>query len=312
MSDEQRPGEYPSASGAGSNTPGSSAEDGYPTQEIPTSTGDSSGQGYPQGQPQQGYGQQPPPGYGQQFPQGQPQQGYGQQPQQGYGQQGYGQQPPPGYGQQGGGYDEPPKKSNTLIIVAIIAVVVALILAGVVWAVLAGRSADVTPVTPPGSTAPAQTPEPSDDPVEEPSEEPSDDPTTEPAVTPTTKDGPITNPTEGPETNGQTPVEGLPPVLPSTVGDYMADLEPTSELAGWFKSDGSSFSATWTDLLPKQAFVAQMEDPEDIGVWVCAPLDDALMSQCITDAYDGILLLVGTKSPAETAAFGDEVLALWK
>jgi hypothetical protein len=77
-------------------------------------------QGYGQ-QPQQGgydqgYGQQPQPGYGQQGYGQQPdqygQQGYGQQPQQGYdqgyGQQGYAQPQQPGYGQQPqqGGYDQ--------------------------------------------------------------------------------------------------------------------------------------------------------------------------------------------------------------
>jgi hypothetical protein len=62
--------------------------------------------GYP-GQPggfgqQQGYGQQPPPGYGQPGGFGQQQQGFGQQ-QQGFGQQpGYGQQPPGGFAQQPG------------------------------------------------------------------------------------------------------------------------------------------------------------------------------------------------------------------
>jgi len=112
MSDENRPGEYPSGTGDGPNTPGGGAEDGYPTQEIPASTGDSGGQGYPQGPPPQGYGQQPPQGYGQQPPQGygQPgdgQPGYGQQPPQGYGQPGYGQQPPQGYGQPGYGQQPP-------------------------------------------------------------------------------------------------------------------------------------------------------------------------------------------------------------
>ncbi len=55
--------------------------------------------GFGQQQHQQGFGQQPPPGYPQQ------QQGFGQQPPPGYPpqqQQGFGQQPPPGYPPQGG------------------------------------------------------------------------------------------------------------------------------------------------------------------------------------------------------------------
>ncbi len=316
MSDENRPGEYPSRSGDGTNPSGGGAEDGYPTQEIPMSTGDSSGQGYPQGQPPQGYGQQPPPGYGQQPPPGygqqpppgygqQPPPGYGQQPPQGYGQPGYGQQPPQGYGQQGVGYEESPKKSNTAIIVTIIAVVLALIIGGIVWAVVMNPS-DPAPVAT-SSSEPA-----SEVSSQVPSEDPSEE-ATEPAVTPSSNDDPVTQPTEPLETNGQEPPASGPPVMPTIVGEYSAFGDPEREFSLYQTSDTSeAIVVIYADFLDVDDYVGQLSNPEEFGDWTCGVEDDTDTSMCVSAAYDGIVSLTGSGDGTDLVAFGDEFLSLWK
>ena len=302
MSDENRPGEYPSGSGDGSNAPGRGAEDGYPTQEIPTSTGDSGGQGYPQGQPPQGYGQS---GYGQQPPPG-----YGQQPQ-----SGYGQQPPQGYGQQGYGYDEPPKKSNTPIIVTIIAIVVALIIGGIVWALVRNPS-EAEPITTPSTPAsemPSEdpTPEPPADPTPEPPADPTPEPPadpTEPAETPSQANDPSTQPSEA-----EPPVVEEPPLMPKRVADFESLTEPETGFAYYSKQEYTdTVTAFWSAFQTLEDTVSFMDAPEEIGDWTCE-LDDALnMATCVTEVYGGVVELDGYEDSAQLAAFGDEFLGLWK
>ncbi len=340
MSDDQRPGEYPSGTGEGPESQGTGADDGYPTQEIPTSTGNSAGQGYPQDGPRQGQGygqqppqhsgQQPPQGYGQQSPQNYGQQGYGQQPPPGYGQQGYGQQPPPGYGQQGHGpqgyapqgqqpppghapqnvgYADPPKKSKTPAIVAIVAIVVALILGGTVWALLRNPSEPETIVPP--QPAPV-----SESPSEEPTEEPTTEPTPEPTdeeIAPAPDDDPITQPTEPPEDDGQaTPASDLP-TMPSTIGEYSSLGEPEPEFGLYTRDDlESSIVVIFADFLGIDEYIAQLSDPEELGAWTCSVDSDLDTTMCVAEAYDGILTLTGSQSASDLAAFGDEFLDAWK
>lgn len=286
----QMPGQPPPGQGSGGYVQGQPGQ--YPQGQP--------GQ-YPQGQPG---GQYPPgqpgpyaPAQPGQYPPGQ-QQGY----QQPYGQQGWDQQP---YGQQGwGGQGEPPKKSNTGMIVAIVAIVVAVILIGVTWLVLSGRSDDATPSVAPSTTA-AETTEPSE-PVE-PTPEPE-----EPSTDPMEPSEPNTQPTEPDETNGQEPPAGDLPVMPSQVGEFETVLDPEPEFAAWTGPGAMTYTATWTDLLGKDQFASQLENPEEFGDWLCGSLAGAEMSQCVAEAYDGTVLLVGNGSAADMAAFGDEFLAAWK
>ncbi len=337
MSDDQRPGEYPSGSSNDPDTPGSSAEDGYPTQEIPTGTGDSSGQGYPQDTPQQGYGPPRSEGYGQQPPQRYEQQGYGQQPQAGYGQQppqsygqggywqqpppntgqqGYGQQPPPGYGHQGygqqppPGYGEPSKKSKTPIIIAI---VVALILGGIVWTLFMNPS-EPEPIAPPATSPAAEAP--TEEP-EEPTAAPTDDPLTDPTEpeepAPTVDDDPITQPTEPPETNGQEPPASDVPPMPSTVGEYTSLGEPEAEFGLYSNADTTeSIAAIFIAVNALDMYVEEMEEPTTFGAWTCGVEPESGTSLCVAEAYDGVITLTGTSDTADFVAFGDEFLSAWK
>ena len=317
MSDDQRPGEYPFGPGDAPNTPGREAQDGFPTQKIPMSTGDSGDQGYPQGPSPQGYGQQPPPqgngqqppyGYGQQPPPGYGQPAYGQQPPPGYGQPAYGQQPPPGYGKQGIGYGERPKKSNTPIIVGTIAIVLALIIGGTLWAVTRNPS-EPDRITVPSSTAPETPPEePSEEPTAAPTEEP-----TQPAGTPSFEDGPITQPTEPPEANGDQPPASVAPLMPTEVGDYTASGDPQPELTVYATGDVSDIIvAIHVTFGTVDDYVAELADATDMGDWTCGVDPESETGICLTEAYDGVLSLTGPTDKDAIVEWGDEFLSLWK
>ncbi|MGO1383763.1 MAG: hypothetical protein ACTHWA_03635 [Arachnia sp.] len=300
MSDDQRPGQYPSGSGGAQNTPGREAQDGFPTQRIPTSTGDSGSQGYPQGQPGQGYGQQPPPGYGH---------------------PGGGQQPPPGYGQQS--YGQPPKKSRTPIIAAIIAIIVALIIAGVVWALVSNPSETAPVITP--SSEPASEPateEPSETPSDGPTEDPTtedlttEDPTTEPSEpseTPTLDDGQITRPTEPPATNGDQPQTTVAPVMPSEVGGYTSLGDPEPEFALYSSEDlTNSVVALHFVLASVDDFAADLADITEVGDWTCGVESGTDEVTCLMEAYSGVLSITGTIEGDALVEWGDEFVTLWK
>ncbi len=297
------------------------AEQGYPTQPIPQQ------QGYPQpGQPQQGYPQpgQPQQGYPQQ---GQPQQGYpqqgqpqgwGQPPQgQGYGQQGqYGQgQPQQGWDQQnqpGYGQGEPPKKSKTGMIVAIIAIVVALILAGVVWAVMAGRSKEATPpIAPPIATV-TPTDEATVDPTDEPTEDATVEPTDDATVTPPTADDPVTQPTEPPVSDDPAPADG-PPLMPAQVGDYTAQRTEDAELTVYANKDMAGIVAIYTDTVKRiESAASGLDDLTEIGAWTCGADPNSDVYMCLMEAYDGVVSVAGETDKDTIVAFGNEFAPLWK
>lgn len=340
MSDEPRSGVSPTGSsnvpggdghpaqGGASPSQGAAGDQDYPTQPLAQQSGYPPQGQPPQGQGYGGYGQghpgQPPQGQPGQYPQGQPgqypqgqpgqypqgqQQGWNQQYQHPHGQPGWDQQ----QGWDGGQGEPPKKKSNTGMIVAIIAIVVALILGGVVWFVLSGRSNDATPSTAPATpdeqvTQPA---EPTTEPAEpsEPTTEPAEP--SEPAAEPEDPGEPITRPTEPDEVNGESQPAGSTPVMPGTVGDYSSLGGPEPDFTMYMSKDMSTaIIAVHLESVGVDDYVSQLPDPRQVGNWTCGQETDATI--CVADAHGGIVAITGQTTVDEVAAWGDEFTALWK
>ncbi|MGV8846529.1 hypothetical protein [Tessaracoccus sp.] len=285
------------------------AEDGYPTQAIPPHSNPSQGPpqqghpGMPSGPSQQGYPPQGPRGYpqpGQSGPaqgrpgypqQGQPgnPQGYGPPPQgdqygQGQPPQGYGQQYPHGYDQGQSAYASPPRKSQTGMIVAIIAIIVALILAAVAWFVLGSREQQVVPTISSQPTA-VQSPD----------------------VEPTPTEAITTTPEDPGTAGGETP-----PPMPEQVGDYAAEGEPEPEITIYTNKDEVTIVAIHVGIGGITDYVQGLTEPTEIGSWTCGVEPDSELNMCLVEAYGGVLSLTGQADAEALAAFGDEFLTTWK
>lgn len=288
----------PPVGGAGGATNGPPPQQGTPRPHYqpPQRPAGHNSQGPPPGYPPQAY---PPqqfrqPGYSQQ-------QGYAPPPNQG--QMGYGHpgqyppgQPPHGWGpqhqQQGWGTQGPPrKKTNIAMVVALVAGVVALVLAGMLWALTSGNDEAVNQQP----SASAQ-PTPSNDGAQ----------ATDPPADPGTETTPATDP----------PTSKAPP-LPSHVADFTAtetSFVETGSVTPYLTPDSSeALNVLFVDD-PSLADGRALEDETTFGVWRCGT-DSGGQESCFSAAHGGTVVLqnyMTSLSVPEFAAWGDELLSLWK
>lgn len=246
--------------------------------------------GQPHGYPSQAY---PPQGYPQ--GRGQQSQGYGgYRPSRQYppGQQGWNQPYPPGYG---GPPPGPPKKSYGPIIVAAIAVLAALAMGGVLWSVLtSGPSDQPTP-----SATPQATPSKDEGKATDPPQDPD----------PATPSPPANEPPGGEE-----PLGNVPP-LPAQVGDFTADKEfATDQFTMYINENYDSITVMLGGSEIEDEQLQSLPGRTKIGVWECGE-DLGGGSICLTMVHGRATAITdsfSTFSVQELAAWGDELLRLWK
>ena len=255
----------------------------------------------PNNHPQQGYPQQPAFGNPQPQPgRPQPQPGY-QQPQPSYSQPGYQQ---PGYGQQGyqptygpAGYGmppQPPRKSNTPLIVALVAILVATAGLGAWWILGRGGQTIADPSTSTQTTT--QETKKSETPSPEPTERTTR--STERTTRPTER---TTRPTE----------RTTAPEMPKSFDDFTfagkKDLAVT-----YTNSNGDLFVVAYGAGESVEANSTNLHDIETIGKWTCGK-DENNASMCLAEVYSGTLAtLMLDESPSKLVEVADRFLAAWK
>ena len=268
--------------------PGYGGQPGYGQQPQPGY----GGQPQPNYGGQPSYGQQPQPGYG-----GQPQPSYSEQPQPGYsGQPSYGGQPQPGYGQQPG-YVTPPqpsRNSNTVLIVALVAVLVATLGFGAWWFLGRDNQQNATPSTSAQTTT--QETQKSETPSPEPKKK-----TTEP-----------TKKTTEPTTQASSKPSSTAPELPDSFGDF-ALAETKDETTKYYSnSDGDRFVAIYEEGGTVDENAHLLKNIKFNGKWFCGEAKAGTM--CLIQAHSGVLgtIMHKDKSTSEVAAVSETFLAAWK
>lgn len=259
--------------------PNDRPQQGYPQQ--PAFGGPQYQPGHPQ--PQPGY-QQPQPGYQQPQPSysqpGYQQSGY---QQSGYGQQGYQSV----YGSAGQGMPpQPPGKSNTVLIVALVAILVATAGFGAWWILGRDNQPNATPSTS-TQTATQETQKP---------ETPSPEPTKK-----TTK----------PTTQKSSKSSSTAPEMPKSFDDFTFTRK--KDLAFTYtNSDGDLFVAAHGKGESVEANSTNLHDIETIGKWTCGK-DDNESSMCLTKVYSGTLATLMLNEPtSKLAEVSDHFLDAWK
>lgn len=248
----------------------------------------------PNGQPHQGYPQQP-----QQPVSGNPQPGYPQarpeyqQPQPGYSQPGY-QQPQPGqpspgqqvyapYGPAGQGMPpQPPRNRNTGLIIVLVLVLIATAAFGTWW--LIGRGNDQPAANP--TTARSQ----------------------EPSPTSTKEESRASSPTA---TTSRSKRSSPAPEMPDSFGDFTANTAKQGEATTYTNSSGDFFVAAHGPGESVEANASDLTDVETIDNWTCGTTTNGTM--CLTEAHSGTLAtLMPDKSASEVAQTSDLFLAAWQ
>ena len=284
---QQNPGGYPQPSHP------QGGHQSYPKPSYPTPPHvNQQGYGTPPGQPPQAYGQQGP---------AQPSQGYGQP----YGPDGYG---PAGYGY---GAPTPPKRTNPLLIAAIV-VLVLLVGAGGVYLALANKNQDAPVAQPTQSTAsPTGTPS-------EASQSPTPSPT--PSRSPSSRTpSPTPTPSPMPSPSHDTFKR---PDFPASFGNFTMVTD--------FETDPASLWETQVYESSKARFVAgyvpgeflfeiateDLENPETFGDSICGKKteEDLTYYACYTKAQRGVLQTATTSAttPSDINAVTQEFLAAWQ
>ena len=248
----------------------------------------------PNNHPQQGYPQQPAFGNPQPQPgRPQPQPGY-QQPQPSYSQPGYQQ---PGYGQQGyqptygpAGYGmppQPPRKSNTPLIVALVAILVATAGLGAWWILGRGDQTIANPSTSTQTTT-QETKK---------SETPSPEPTRK-ATEPTTR---ISSKSSS-----------AAPKFPDSFGNFALDETKDETTKYYSNSDGDRFVAIYEEGGTVDENAHLLENMKFNGKWFCGNAKAGTM--CLIQVHSGVLgtIMHKDKSTSEVAAVSETFLAAWK
>ena len=253
-------------------------------------------QGYPQQpafggpQPQPGY-QQPQPGYQRAQP-SYSQPGY-QQPQPNYSQPGYQQS---GYGQQGyqsiygsagqGTPPQPPGKSNTGLIVALVAILVATLGFGAWWFLGRDNQQNATPSTSTQTTTQET----------QKSETPSPEPTKKPTK---------------PTTQKSSKSSSTAPEMPKSFDDFTFTRKKDLAVT-YTSSDGDLFVVAYGEGESVEANSTNLHDIETIGKWTCGK-DENDSSMCLTEVYSGTLATLMLDEPtSKLAEVSDHFLDAWK
>ena len=235
-------------------------------------------QGYPQ-QPAFG-GPQPQPGYQQ------PQPGY-QRAQPSYSQPGYQQS---GYGQQGyqsiygsagqGTPPQPPGKSNTVLIVALVAILVATLGFGAWWFLGRDNQQNATPSTSTQATAQET----------QKSETPSPEPTTQKS----------------------SKSSSTAPELPDSFGDFALAETKDKTTKYYSNSNGDRFVAVYEAGGTVDENAHLLENMKFNGKWFCG--DAKAGTMCLTQIHSGVLgtIMHKDKSTSEVVAVSEVFLTAWK